>query len=131
VAHNSKRNNKHTTKQDGDDYVYPTAKIKETKTRSRRADHDLIEAGLLDHEFGEEGSLEEQIADEDRENLEDYNAMIQDINQDDPCEDDYDCRYREHDDLEDDEHLNDAEADIYDHLHDDLTSDCGHDWEDY
>jgi len=122
VAHNSKRNNKHTTKQDGDDYVYPTAKIKETKTRSRRADHDLIEAGLLDHEFGE---------DDDETNAPDdfYDDAPMELPEEN--DDDFDCRYREHDDLEDDEHLNDAEADIYDHLHDDLTSDYGHDWEDY
>lgn len=50
MAHNSKRNRRHTTVQDGDDYVYPTKKLRESKTRNRKKDANLIKAGLVDHE---------------------------------------------------------------------------------
>ena len=49
MAHNSKRNRRHTTAQDGDDYVYPTKKVRETKTRNRKRDAALIKAGLVEH----------------------------------------------------------------------------------
>lgn len=47
---NSRRNRRDVTTHDDDDYVYPTKKIRETKTRNRKYSANLIKAGLTDHE---------------------------------------------------------------------------------
>lgn len=93
VAHNSKRNKRDTTRQDGDDYVYPTAKIRETKTRSRRDDADLIEAGLIEHENLDPNTGEEEwysdepmvSQDEDEEDQ----AVLDDLDDEDIDDDFY------------------------------------------
>lgn len=58
MAYNSKKNRRDTT-QDGDDYIYPTAKVRENKTRDRRSDRNLIEKGLIDAEFASFDECEE------------------------------------------------------------------------
>ncbi len=60
MAHNAKRNRRDTTAQDGDDYVYPTAKVRETKTRNRRSDKNLIKRGLVDFENTDLDDFEEK-----------------------------------------------------------------------
>lgn len=64
MTHNSKKNHNHTAVQDGDDYVYPTKKIRETKTRNRKHDKNLIKAGLIDEEYCEENSPEDDWYDD-------------------------------------------------------------------
>lgn len=107
MAHNSKRNHHHTTVQDGDDYVYPTKKIRETKTRNRKRDKNLIKAGLIDHANTNDNSFEVEWyndepmseRDHDLEMVEDYNRMI-----------------TEHNAMEEEI------ADLYDRQHEDLMS---------
>ena len=49
-----------------DEYVYPTKKIREMKTRSRKHDANLIKAGLADHENREfDAFIEEDENDDD------------------------------------------------------------------
>lgn len=64
MAHNSKRNRRDTTTQDGDDYIYPTAKVRETKTRNRKHDSNLIRAGLEDQENRKFDEFEQEGEDE-------------------------------------------------------------------
>ena len=101
MAHNSKRNRRHTTAQDGDDYEYPTAKIRETKTRNRKRDSDAIEAGLVayenqDPDFDAEDWYDDEPmptpTNEDQQLLDEYNEMIEEFNSppDDYTEHDFD-----------------------------------------
>lgn len=57
-----------------DEYVYPTKKIREVKTRSRKYDASLIKAGLADHENKKFDIFEEENEDDDFHdpNFEDY-----------------------------------------------------------
>lgn len=65
MAHNSKRNRRHITAQDGDDYVYPTAKVRETKTRDRRSGKNLIQRGLADQENLDFDAFKQEGEDDD------------------------------------------------------------------
>ena len=92
MAHNVKKNKRHSPSIEEEDYEYKSAKVRETKTRNRRHDRDVIAAGLDAYE-NPEHSVEE---DED-ELLNDYEDMIDRINAteydddyDDSCFDDFD-----------------------------------------
>ena len=59
MAHNSKKNKRHIPILDGDDYVYPTKKSR-NRSKSRRSDKELIQAGLDEFENpSKEGTNEE------------------------------------------------------------------------
>ena len=114
MAHNSKKNKRHAPKQDEDDYVYPTAKVRETKTRGRRHDANLIKDGLLAYENPDEDADEN----EDQEIMDDCNDMITEFNE------------------TQDVIFNQDDADEYDHidhdtLHDAIMDDYDYEWEDY
>lgn len=54
MAHNSRKNKHYNDTEEGDDYVYPTKKIRETKTRNRRYAKNLIQAGINEYEHPED-----------------------------------------------------------------------------
>jgi hypothetical protein len=106
VAHNSKRNKRHTTAQDGDDYVYPTKKARESKTRGRKRDKNLIQKGLVDYEnipLEEAEWYDDQpmsMLDVEQDIIDDYNQMVIDFNEAEEEAKRYDQTFR--DDLYDD-----------------------------
>ena len=101
MAHKAKRNKRHIPHQDDEEYVYPTKKIRESKTRARRSDKNLIRDGLLAHENPED-EFTNNIG-EDQEIMDDYNEMITEFNaaEEEDDIDDFDS-HRLHDDIMDD-----------------------------
>ncbi len=112
MAHNSKRNRRDTTNQDGDDYVYPTKRVK-NNTRNRNHDRNLIKAGLIDNKYGDNDTPMSDLI-EGEEEWYDDTPMASD------------------EDIAAELDMNGIdEASAYDRLHDDLMEDYGYDWEDY
>lgn len=60
MAYNTRHKKQIASHDNGDDYVYPTKKIREMKTRSRKHDSNLIQAGLADYENKEFDLREEE-----------------------------------------------------------------------
>ena len=70
-----------------DEYVYPTKKGREHKTRDRRSSKNLIKRGLIDHEYGDPEDTPMSDLVEDQAIMDDYNDMIYEFNH--PIDDDY------------------------------------------
>lgn len=120
MAHNSRRNRRDSTTHADDEYVYPTKKIRETKTRNRKRDKNLIKAGLIDQANQDDTDANDWYSDEpmsqhdhDQEMMDDYNEMIVNFN------------------AAEEEDINDAD-DFDSHMDfDDVNTDWDHRWEDY
>ena len=113
MAHRSKNNShRHPPVIDDDDYVYPSKKIRETKTRGRRHDKNLIKDGLIAYANPDEDSFDDEEEDllADQMIMDDYNEMITEFNRVDEDEDDIEDwdHHHSHDDINDE----------YDHLYD-------------
>ncbi len=86
MAYNSqkyKQSKRGTAYDKEDDYVYPTKKVREKKTRNRKYDKNLIKAGLIDHankDFDDFDDCINELADdynpEEQANVNDYNKML-------------------------------------------------------
>lgn len=121
MARNSKTNRHHPT-QDGDDYVYPTKKIRETKTRNRKRDKNLIKAGLIDQVCQDNADADDWYDDEpmserdhDLEMVKDYNKMITEYNaMEEEIADLHDRRHKDLISQEYDEAINDIYGDNWD-----------------
>ena len=129
MAHRSKNNSRrHPSTIDDDDYVYPTKKVRETKTRNRRSDKNLIKAGLAEYQNRQENLPEDEWyddspmekSDEDQVLMDDYYDHLDQINsiveyaidEDDP-DDGFKDDFPDHPDHPDDDIYAEAVNDIY------------------
>lgn len=92
MTNKTKQNRKNRDNNSEDDeYIYPTKKGREHKTRNRRSDKNLIKRSLVDYENGDPDDTPMSDLVEDQEIMDDYNEMITEFNDnlDDPYEDDW------------------------------------------